>query len=246
MVSRSTVHRETNRRLRHLCLQISDELLRLRLDAGISLRELSDATGIDIAHLSRIGRGLAQPSLEVLERITVALGADLSMRFYTDAGPRIHDRYQAPMIEALLVPLDRIWTPRLEVVVPGNRRGVADIVLIHRTDRRLVVGEVQSQFRRIEHQLRWMAEKAAAFASAAGNGQQVSRLLVVRSTEATRDVARRYAATLSTAYPARSIDVVDSLTSGAPWPGDGIAWMRLERGVAELLPRPPRGVAVGR
>ncbi len=63
----------------------------------------------------------------------------------------------------------------------------------------------------------------------------VSRLLVLRSTEATREIARRYETTLATAFPAVSRDVVLALTtSSAPWPGSGIVWMNLHGRSATL------------
>lgn len=246
MISKTAIARETDRRMRHASIRIGEDLRGLRLDAGVSLRQLAEATGIDASHIARTEKGSARASFETLTSVAVALGANLSLRFYADAGPRIHDRFQAPMIEGLLRSLHTDWNPRLEVVVPGNQRGVADIVLTHRGQPILVVGEAQSQFRRIEQQLRWIAEKTAAFEASRPDGPSVSRILILRSTEATRAIAHRYAATLSTAYPARSIDVYEALTSGSRWPGAGIVWMRLERGIAELLPRPPRGVPIGR
>jgi transcriptional regulator with XRE-family HTH domain len=246
MISKTAVARETERRIRHVSVRIGDDVRELRLDAGVSLRQLGEATGIDASHLARIEKATAHASVATLNSVAVALGANLSLRFYADAGPRIHDRFQAPMIEGLLRLLHPDWKPRLEVVVPGNLRGVADILLTHRIQPIVVVGEAQSQFRRIEQQLRWMAEKTAAFEASRPDGSSVSRLLILRSTEATRAVANRYAATLSTAYPARSIEVYDALINGSRWPGSGIVWMRLERGEAELLTRPPRGVALGR
>jgi transcriptional regulator with XRE-family HTH domain len=246
MISKTAIARETDRRMRHVSIRIAEDLRGLRLDAGVSLRQLAEVTGIDASHLARTEKGSARASVETLTSVAVALGANLSLRFYADAGPRIHDRFQAPMIEGLLRSLHIDWSPRLEVVVPGNQRGVADIVLKHRGQPILVVGEAQSQFRRIEQQLRWIAEKTAAFEASRPDGPSVSKLLILRSTEATRAIAQRFAATLSTAYPARAIDVFDALTLGLGWPGSGIVWMRLERGIAELLPRPPRGVPVGR
>jgi hypothetical protein len=74
----------------------------------------------------------------------------------------------------------------------------------------------------------------------------VGRLLILRSTTATREIAREFSSTLATAYPARTSDVVEALSHGKSWPGDGIIWVRVERGAGELLPGPPRGVAVGR
>jgi transcriptional regulator with XRE-family HTH domain len=245
VISKTSIARETDRRLRHTWMRIGDDVRQLRLDAGVSLRQLGAATGIDPAHLTRIEKGQAHPSFEALTTISVALGANLSMRFYADSGPRIHDRFQAPMIEALLRSIDASWIPRLEVVVPGNLRGVADVVLRHHERPVLVVGEAQCQIRRLEQQMRWINEKADAFRSAYPE-QSVSRLLILRSTEATRDIARRFEQTLSTSYPARSIDIFDALTTGSEWPGDGILWSRSSGAVAELLPRPPRGVPVGR
>ena len=66
---------------------------------------------------------------------------------------------------------------------------------------------------RIEQQIRWNSDKADGLANrqaeeAPGPTPAVSRLLVLRSTTTTRENARRYEATLRTAYPARTRDVV--------------------------------------
>ena len=89
-----------------------------------------------------------------------------------------------------------------------------------------------------------MAEKADALASA--EGVPASRLLVLRSTEATRSIAREFESTLRVAYPAHTRDALNSLRSGTPWPGDAIIWIRVEGDDVELLGGPPRGVNVGR
>ena len=245
VISKTAVERETKRRVRKATIAIGEEVRRLRLDAGVTLRDLAAVTGLDASHIARIEKGTIHASVPALTSLSIALGADLSLRFYAGSGPRIHDRLQTPMLDALIRTLAACWTPRLEVVVPGPRRGVADIVLTDRGRPQVVVGEAQSEFRRIEQQLRWMAEKSAAFEKAEVD-RSVSRLLIVRSTQATRAVVRAYAATFDTAYPARTTDVVASLTGGTPWPGAGIVWMRVARGTAELLPFPPRGVPVGR
>jgi transcriptional regulator with XRE-family HTH domain len=247
VISKTAIARETDRRMRHVLIRIGDDIRQLRLDAGVSLRQLAEATGIDASHLARIEKGTAHASVETLTAVAIALGGNLSLRFYADAGPRIHDRFQAPMIEGLLRSVHLDWSPGLEVVVPGKLRGVADIVLTHRIQPVLVVGEVQSQFRRIEQQLRWMAEKTAAFEASRPDGVSVSRLLVLRSTTTTREIARRYEALLRVAYPARAAELFRALTTAdVPWPGSGIVWMRLENGSAELLDGPPRGVRLGR
>jgi transcriptional regulator with XRE-family HTH domain len=231
-------------------LRIGEELRRLRLDTGVSLRELGETTGLHPSFLARVESAEVHASIPVLTRIAIALGADLSIRFYAGAGPRLHDRFQAPMLEGLLRTRHVRWTPELEVVVTKPARGVVDLVLDDQLSPTTAVGEIQSEFRRLEELIRWLSEKADGIrdvlASRGRHDRAVSKLLIVRSTQATREIARRYEGTLAAAYPARTADVVDAITGTAPWPGDGIVWMRLERGTAELLDRPPRGVALGR
>jgi hypothetical protein len=130
---------------------------------------------------------------------------------------------------------------------------VIDLVLTDKTTPTVIAGEVYSELRRLEQQIRWTMEKADGLASLlaeadrAPSTRDVSRLLVLRSTVTTREVARRYEETLATAYPARTHDVYLALTTPIEaWPGPGIVWMHLHGGVATLMPFPPPRVPVGR
>ena len=58
---------------------VADAVKHARAVAGISQKELSEKTGIDQADISRIERGLANPSISTLERIAEALDAKLSI-----------------------------------------------------------------------------------------------------------------------------------------------------------------------
>ncbi len=245
------MRRESARRVRTQAVRVGFDVRRLRMDAGVSLRELGAVTEIHPSHLARIEAAQVQPSIEVLTKIGVALGADLGIRYFAGVGPRIHDRFQAPMVEGLLRILDSRWVPTPEVSVVQPARGVIDLVLDDLTSPTTVATESQSEFRRLEEQVRWSTEKADGLVSRlerdGRNGRSVSRLLLLRSTEATREVARRFEATLAAAYPAKSADVFRSLTTpSAVWPGSGIIWVRLWRGEATVLESPPRGVRVGR
>lgn len=251
MISKTGVVREAGRRVRRQNMRTGEDVRRLREDAGASIRELGRVTGLHPSFIARIEAAQIQASIPVLTRISIALGADLSVRFYAGVGPRLHDRFQAPMIEALLRSLDPRWSPRLEVPVGRPSRGVVDLQLDDSTSDTTVIAESQSEFRRLEEQIRWFAEKADRVAERLHQegiqDRNVSRLLILRSTESTREVARRFEATLGTAYPARTADVVRALTTpSAPWPGAGIVWVRVEGGAAELLAAPPRGVSLGR
>jgi transcriptional regulator with XRE-family HTH domain len=232
---------------------IGEDIARMRLDAGVSIRVLSRATGIDPAHIRRIEAGVAHPSLVVLIALGRALGADLSLRYFAGAGLRIHDRFQAPMVEALLRALHRRWRPELEVPVSEPSRGVIDAVLHDRPPGPTLAVELQSDLRRIEQQIRWGHEKAEglrarlAFHEEQAEGPKVSQLLVLRSTIRTRELARQYQETLQAAFPARTSDAFAALTTAEiEWPGSSIVWMQLHGTRAWLMQRPPPGVAVGR
>lgn len=252
-ITQTEVARETARRMRRLWLQTGDEIRRLREETGVSIGELADVVGIHKSHLARIEAGLARPTIEVLTAIGIALGAELGIRYFAGSGRRLHDRFQAPMVESILRELDARWAVELEVPIVRPSRGVIDLVLTDVKNLSTVACEVQSELRRIEQQIRWSAEKADGLAirldeaSRSGTPIAVSRLLVLRSTEATREIAKRFERTLATAYPARTRDVVLALTtSSAPWPGAGVVWMNLHGRNATLMDFPPRGVSLGR
>ncbi len=234
-------------------MRLGADVHRLRSEAGVTLAELSRAVGVDASHLGRIERGAAVPSVDLMLRIGVALGADLSVRFYPGSGPRLRDRFQAPMVESLIRALDPRWIARPEVPILSPARGVIDVVLEDRRGPVTVATESCSDITRLEQLVRWSNEKADGLArqrleAAPGERDRtVDRLLVVRSTARNREIARRYRATLASAYPARTHEVVRALTTpNAAWPGSGIVWMGLDAGAPNLLQFPPRGVDLGR
>lgn len=252
-VTAAYVEREVRRRTPGFDVRLGAEVQRLRVEAGVTLAELSRVVEVDASHLGRIERGTARPSVDLLLRIGVALSADLSVRYFPGVGPRLRDRFQAPMVESLIRALDSRWVARPEVPIRSPARGVIDFVLDDRREPVTVVAESCSDITRLEQLVRWSNEKADGLARQLREGpldereRTVDRLLVVRSTSHNRDVARRYAATLLAAYPARTHEVVRALTMPeARWPGSGIIWMGIEAGDPKLLQFPPRGVDVGR
>lgn len=242
--------RVVKRRHREVVRSFGRDVLNLRTDAGATQSEVSILAGIDRSHYSRIEAGTANASVESMVAISAALGADISIRLYPGTGPRLTDRHQARMVETLLRALGPEWRPHVEVPVSRPARGVIDVVLEHPSARLLVATEAYSELRRLEQQIRWSAEKAGSLGSSdlvgPGHEFEVSRLLVLRSTASTRQLARDFERTLRAAYSARSVDVVSALRGGVPWPGPGIVWIRIEGERVELLDGPPRGVSLGR
>jgi transcriptional regulator with XRE-family HTH domain len=229
---------------------IGDQLRTTRLDAGISLRALGRATGLDASHILRVERGERDPSLDAVVALATALGHDASLRLFPSSGPRLRDHVQVRLIEALLAILHPRWTARLEVPVYRPTRGVIDVLLSDPDDAQLVAGEGHSQLRVFEEQLRRAREKADALPSArgypwwaAGEEPRISRLLLLRSTAATRGLVRSLPATFRSAYPAASRDAYAALTTGRSWPGSSILWVDLHGAATTVMRGSPRGVA---
>ena len=243
------LERRIRDRQRVIARTLGDECRQARLDAGLSLRALSRVTGLDASHLRRIELADRDASLDAAVAIATALGRDLSLRLFPSSGPRIRDHVQARMIEALLEVLDPRWLARLEVPVYHPVRGVIDVVLQERETHALLAGEGHSQIRAAEQQLRWAAEKADALPSARGRPwadllepPPVSRLLLLRSTEATRAVVRSLPATFRAAYPGPTRDAYRALTTSERWPGSAIVWVDVSGARTRVLHGPPRGL----
>ena len=232
---------------------LGDQLLHLREDAGLPRSIVAEAAGIHPSYLRLIELGKRDASIGILCRVSAALGADLGVRTFPTSGPPLRDRFQARMIEALLQMLPTDWEPHVEVGVARPVRGFIDLVLARPADGRIVSVEAHSEFRRLEQQIRWAADKSDALPSSAlwpaltfmtGARPAISRILLLRSTTATRAIARSFARTLFAAYPADPHQIRAALFDPTlPWPGNGILWASVDGADASILAGSPRSVA---
>lgn len=246
-----TMDRLVQQRLRRITRVVGDDLAKLRSDAAATKAAVAAVAGVDRTFYGRIENAEATPGLATMIAVAAALGADVSVRIYGGTGRRLTDRHQAPMMEALLRRLAQVWRPHLEVPVWRPARGVVDAVFERLDSPLMVATESVSVLARLEQQLRWSSVKAASIGSSdlVGEGPtpHISRLLVLRSTQGNRDLARQFESTLHAAYPAPTSAAVRSLVEGTPWPGAAIVWVRVDGGSeAVLLDGPPRGVHLGR
>jgi transcriptional regulator with XRE-family HTH domain len=232
------------RELRDLRRAIGSEIRRAREDAGFAQARLAAEAGISQGHLSEVEAGVVEASVEVLAAIARVLGGRLRVRIEPGSGPLIRDHIQAAMLQALLPLVHVRWARFVEVPVHRPVRGMIDLVLADQATNLLLASEFHSQIRRLEEQLRWAMEKAEALRNVpdlaprgAGDPPTISRLLVLRSTVATRALARTFGQVLRTAYPADPRDTVAALTGTAPWLGAGILWMDVEGGRARVIDR---------
>lgn len=251
-ITRKSLRTAIGRHARELTSVVVREIDRQRHDAGVSISALSRGSGVSQAHVSQVLAGEREPSIAVLTALTEALGADLSIRVYPGTGPKLRDGTQARIVEELLRVAAPMWRRSIEVPVTRPARGFIDVVFDEPEQSVVVATEVQSRMDRLEQQVRWAQDKAQSLPSAElwsflSGAPTISRLLVLRSTVATRDLARRFRGTLEAAYPAPTADIHRSLIAGAvPWPGAGILWADVHGEVVRILDRPPRGVDLGR
>lgn len=221
---------EARRRAAGIRRSLSEDVRRMRDDAGLTQSELARAAGVAQGYLSRIEAGTVAPSVETYARLAAALGADLACRLYPNTGPAIRDRHQAAIAQAVLRVAHPRWQRWPEVAVRRPARGWIDLVLHDPVERLVVASEIESDLRRLEQQVRWHAEKAASLPSAdawpyvEGDRAGISRLLVVRATRRTRDLAREFGEVLSAAFPGSSSAALSALTGRGAWPGPSLLW----------------------
>lgn len=218
---------------------LATDLRRLLADAGVSQRAVAAAAGLAQSYVSEVFAGEVSPTLEAYHRIAAALSAGLSIKLYPGTGPRIHDRWQAPMLEATLHARHPRWQPFPEAMVTKPERGWIDLLLHEPRERVLVASELQSELRRLEQLIRWHGAKAESLPSWSGfpnlddpgapvGPPSISRLLIVRATRATRQLARDHARQLRATYPAHPDDALAALAGTDPWPGAALVWMAVD------------------
>jgi transcriptional regulator with XRE-family HTH domain len=219
-----------------------------RRDSGLSARQLANAAGVSLHTVQDLEAARRDAGLEVLARVSEALGTPLRVWLEPGTGPAVHDKWQAPMLGALTRDLHRDWRPTMEVGVQEPVKGWIDAVLDRRRTGDCVATECESGLYRIEQQVRWARAKADALAlarSAEDRPAAVSQVLLLRSTPTTRSIAAAYSDVLTAAYPAPMVDALAALTGTAAWPGPAVIWCHADRSGARLLDHPPRGIRVG-
>jgi transcriptional regulator with XRE-family HTH domain len=246
---RKRIERDAPRHAAEVRRAFGIEIRRLRQDGGISQRRLAASAGISQSTLSRIEAARIETGATTAASIALALGASLDLRLRVDTGSPIRDHIQAQIVEALLRIAHPRWLSLVEVPVHRPVRGSIDIVF-HDPERGIVIAtEVQSQIRRLEQLLRWSNEKASAIVPSGAIPQigsardpTVSRLLVVRSTRANREIISTYAGIVRSAYPASPERAYEALASAdADWPGAAVLWAVVDSSGTRILAGAPRG-----
>lgn len=219
----------------------------VRMTLDISQRELATAVGVSRAHIAAIEIGRANPSLDLVGRIGLALGLELDLVARpplvlgaTRQRDLVHARCSG-YVDRRLRGLG--WETRREVaVMRGRALGWIDILAYHPLTGTSVIIEIKTRLDdlgEIERQLGWY--ESASIATARREGWRPRRttswLLVLASDEVDAFVQGNRDL-LAHAFPLRAIELQSVLAGGRPIDigPDRIGVPTMPRGLAMIDP----------
>jgi transcriptional regulator with XRE-family HTH domain len=200
-------------RARDLVGMAARDILATRLSAAVSQDIVSDAAGMSRAKYGRIERG-EEPEVSVasLARIGVALGQDLSLRFYP-TGDAVRDAGQLALIERLRRRCHPSLTFHTEVPFPreGDRRAWDAMIRGFPTRRRCAV---EAETRPTDAQA---LDRKVALKIRDGGADLC--ILLLADTRHNRAFVHGPAASLRVRFPLRGGRALELLAAGAD-PGE--------------------------
>ena len=204
-----------SRRARQIIGQLGEELLRARVDRGLSQASVAAAAGVSRSQVSRIERGeVLGISVLVLSRLLAAVGLEMSARAYPTGSP-IRDQAQLALLARFRAVVGPSVAVRTEVPLPtpGDLRAW-DLVLVIGSGRIAVEAEtrprdVQSLLRRVQLKLR-------------DDPAITSVVLLLADTRHNRSLLREHGETLRSAFPQQGPRILCALGQGQDPGGSGI------------------------
>jgi transcriptional regulator with XRE-family HTH domain len=202
--------------------------LETRLGLDVSREELAGRVGVTPSYIGRVERGLANPSLTLVERIAEALGLDMQLVFREPifpAGPRVRDAVHArcsAYVDRHLRALG--WATAREVeIVHGRSHGWIDLLAFDQRTRTLLIIEIKTRLDdlgALERQLGWYERMAWQSARRLGwrPTRVVSIILALASDEVER-VVRSHRDLIRVAFAMRAPQIADLLA----WPQEELS-----------------------
>jgi transcriptional regulator with XRE-family HTH domain len=233
-----------DRKTAALMVRVGEEIRTARMSSGLTLTEVSHATGISRSEASRIERG-ESPWLDVatLSRVAAVVGMDMWIRLYPGPEP-LRDHSHNLLGDAFRPLVASPLVIRSEVRVGDTRDLRAwDMTLTDPMGERCGV-ELETRFVDAQAQHRRIARKL--------EDSDIDRVLVVvADTRANRSAVRAAAGLLGTAYAIDDAGAIQALRSGRLPPRSALIFLPLARheaidsrptGAGDLQ-RPRRGAA---
>lgn len=206
---------------------------------GMPQREIARRAGVSQSLVSRSTRGLVMPDLELMIRLSAAVGHRFGFKLYPADGVGLRDSGQLELAEIVRGEAHPTWRLALEVpVAPPPDRRAADMVLEHRLE--TIALEIERGLYDFQAQMRAAQLKRAALSERLG--RSVTLVVGVPDTPAARRALHPHSPTIRAALPVSSRRAWASLRSGEPIGGDALIWIR-RRPTAAHAPHSSDGAA---
>jgi transcriptional regulator with XRE-family HTH domain len=205
-------------------LRVGRSIRALRIRRGWRQSDVAAATNGSRAFVSKVERGQIRHSdLDRLERVCLALGADLDVRirWRGEALDRLLDEAHARLVDQMVGELRAAsWESALEVTFNDyGDRGSVDIAGWHQATRSILIIEVKSVLADAQGTLLPLDRKARLGAkigrSRGWEVENVSKLLVIADGSTNRARVARLASMFGASLPQRNRDVRRWLRSPA-------------------------------
>jgi transcriptional regulator with XRE-family HTH domain len=103
-------------------MRMASRIQRIRLQCSVSLEDLEAKTGFTKSFMARLEKGLAVPTLEMLDTLAEALNVPIHVFFYDTSEP-VSTTTLAPR-SALKGPAEECRRPATSVLLPSPKRPV--------------------------------------------------------------------------------------------------------------------------
>jgi DNA-binding XRE family transcriptional regulator len=228
---RSDLEVEADARARELGAHLGREVRSSRQRRGWTQQQLAERAGLDRQVISRIERAVVRLDVDLLQRIALALGRPLDIRFGRDATEETADAGHLGIQELVLrVGRGCGYTGTFEVQTrPAEPWRSVDVGLADPTRRILLLNECWNTFGDLGASARSSMRKLAELEDMAvarwGEDARVGLVWIVRATRRNRALIARYPEVFASRFPGSSIGWVRALTLGTEPPTEpGLVW----------------------
>ena len=193
--------------------------------AGLTQRRVGQLAGVSQQLVSLAERGDAGVNLDERCRMAAAAGHELGWKLYPVATVTLRDSGQLTLAQAILAPMSKHLTGRLEVPVAVGDLRAADILITAPTE--LIHVEVERTLFDLQAQLRAAQLKREVLAR--DSSLPVRLVIAVPDSPRVRADLAAIPQIVRAAFPIPSRQIAAALRNGTPLGGDGLLFVRPAR-----------------
>jgi len=216
----------SRRRAREQNTRIGDEARQARISQGLTIQQVSEASGVAWSSVRRVERGDPGVSVMTACAVTEAVGLDLVLRTYQGRSLSLRDTGQLTHAEWLCERVHPSLHPNLELLI-GQHGAAIDVVFFGPEE--IIATEIERMAADFQGQYRRANLKREALAAL--HRRPVRLVMAIADTARNRAALEPHLAFIRSTLPAGTREVLTALSAGKPLGRDGLIWVRTRRGV---------------